>query len=71
MTNKITPCNTLVRPVANDEDETKRANNTKMADFMSMPKIKVQPIINDKLATTGIVKPMLAMAEPSAKLRLV
>ena len=49
MTNKITPCNTLVRPVANDKDDTKRANNNKMPDFISMPKISVQPIINDKI----------------------
>ena len=71
MTSKITPCRTFVRPVANDNEETNNASNNKIVDFISMPKINVQPMINDKTATAGIVKPMLAIAEPKAKFKLV
>ena len=40
-------------------------------DLMSRPSVSVQPVASETMATAGIVSPMLASAEPSARFRLV
>lgn len=71
MTNSITPCNTFVRPVANEIAFTNKANINNTVDFISIPSVIVQPVTKEKIAIAAIVKPMVANAEPKAKLRLV
>ncbi len=65
------PCITVVRPVPSDKDVTSNDNNNNTVDFASIPKVRLHPVIKDTNATAGMVKPMLANAEPSARLRLV
>ena len=66
MTKSITPCNTFVRPVSNEIAFTNKANINNTVDFISIPSVSVQPVIKEKIATAGIVKPMVANAEPKA-----
>lgn len=71
MTNNTTPCNILVLPVAKDNIMVKRDSSKSTVAFMSMPKVMVIPVKIATMATAGMVKPILAKAEPKAKFKLV
>ena len=71
MTNKTTPCRIVVRPVPNDNILVNSDKISNSVDFVSIPSVTENPVITDTIATAGIVRPMLASAEPRARLRLV
>ena len=48
-------------------DTTNKDNTNKVMDLASKPNSSGQSITMATMATTGMVKPMLAMAEPMAK----
>ena len=61
----------LVRPVPNDNMIVKSDRISSTMDLVSIPSVTGKPEKTDTIATAGIVKPILASAEPSARLRLV
>ena len=70
-TRSTDPCRTVVRPVPSESAQIKRDNMSSTVDFRSSPKVSVHPLIRATAATAGIVKPILASAEPNAKFKLV
>jgi hypothetical protein len=65
------PCITVVRPVPSDSVATMMDSSSSTVDLTSIPSDKVQPVASETMATAGMVRPMLASADPSARLRLV
>src|SRR5450830_652855 len=61
----------VVLPVPRDSVVMMSESNNNTVDFASIPKLNCQPVINEIIATAGIVSPILANAEPSARLILV
>ena len=61
----------MVRPVPSDSVATNRVSSSSTVDLPSIPSISVQPLAIDTMATAGIVRPIVASAEPSARFRLV
>lgn len=68
---KTIPCNILVRPVARESIMVNCARTNSTIAFISMPNVIFIPVMIDTAATAGIVSPMLASADPKARLRLV
>ena len=71
MTSNTTPCRIVVLPVPNDSMIVNRARSNKSIDFVSIPSVTEKPANTDTIATAGMVSPMLANAEPSARFKLV
>ena len=71
MTKCTTPCSTVVRPVPKDSVATSSDSISKIDALASSPSVSVQPVLMETMATAGMVRPMLASAEPRARLRLV
>ena len=61
----------MVRPVLRERLDTNSDRRSSTLDLISNPRVSVQPVVSDTIATAGIVSPMLASAEPSARFRLV
>ena len=61
----------VVRPVASVTVPMNSVSTSNTSSSASSPSSSVRPDIREKAATAGIVRPMVAMAEPSARLRLV
>ena len=57
---------TVVRPVPSDSEATINDSTNNTVDLVSIPSESVQPVANDTMATAGIVRPMLANADPRA-----
>jgi hypothetical protein len=74
-TAKITKCTDpwriVVRPVASVTVLIKSVRTSKTVSSGARPKVKDCPSIIAARLTMGIVKPMVAMAEPSARFKLV
>lgn len=71
MTSNTTPCSTFVLPVPKEIMIVNNANNSNTIDLASIPRVMVNPVKIETIATAGMVSPILARAEPSARLRLV
>ncbi len=61
----------VVRPVPQDSMMVNKDKTNSTFDFVSMPMVTGMPVIIDTIATAGMARPMLASAEPKARLRLV
>ena len=72
---KITKCtrpwSTVVRPVPKVITPTRRVIASSICSFRSSPSLSGSPNRMDMAATAGIVRPMLASADPKAKFKLV
>lgn len=62
---------TVTRPVLIDSEAINKDKINKTMDLLSSPRTRVISIAMATTATTGIVKPIVAKAEPSARFRLV
>src|SRR5438045_7258869 len=71
ITRCTTPCITCVRPETSVIDATTKLSMSSTSSFGSRPSASGTPSSIDATATAGIVKPMLASAEPNARFRLV
>lgn len=71
MTSNTTPWRIVVRPVPNDNMLVNKAKINNSVDFVSIPSVTENPVKTDTIATAGMVSPILASAEPRARLRLV
>lgn len=65
------PCIILVRPVASEIVIINKDNPKSSIDLILIPNIILISAITETKAMKGILRPMLARAEPKAKLRLV
>ena len=54
-----------------DSVATNRVSSSRTVDLPSIPSVSVQPLAIDTRATAGIVRPIVASAEPRARFRLV
>ena len=70
ITRWIAPCSTDVRPVPSVSVPTNRVSTSKVMLAGEMPSTRLRSTISETMATAGIVSPMLAIAEPSARLML-
>lgn len=61
----------VVRPVPKENEATSNDSKSNTVDFASIPRVRFHPLMSETSATAGIVKPILASAEPNARLRLV
>jgi hypothetical protein len=62
------PCIIFVLPVASDTVIIKRESPRSTVDFMSIPKVMRNPVKTDINAMVGILSPILASADPKARL---
>lgn len=65
------PCIILVRPVAKEIVIINKGNPNRSVDFISIPSVILKSAITEAVATAGMLRPILANADPKAKLRLV
>ena len=61
----------VVRPLFSESITVKTERPRRTMDFLSKPKISGKSIIVEMIATVGMLSPILANAEPSARLMLV
>ena len=61
----------VVLPVPKDSATVKSERMSRRVDFVSMPSVIVKPVKMETKATTGMVRPILANAEPKARFKLI
>ena len=61
----------MVRPVASEIVIINKDNPNKSIDFKSIPSVILKSPITEATATAGMLRPILANADPKARLRLV
>lgn len=71
ITSKTIPYNIFVFPVTNESITVKMESSNSNVDLASIPSMITDLSYKEKTATAGIVSPVLAKAEPSARLILV
>ena len=71
MTWWTTPCSIVVRPVPNVTTPAISVSASNTVSLGSSPSVSGTSSRMETTATAGIVSPMLASAEPSARFRLV
>src|SRR5690606_21637069 len=64
------PCSTVVRPVPSVSPPTNRVRSRRIMSSGEMPRTSGSSRRSDAMETMGIVRPMLAIAEPSARFML-
>jgi len=65
------PCRTMVLPVRSAMAVTNKDRINSTVDLASMPSTNSVCMYNESALTAGMVNPMLASADPSARFRLV
>jgi hypothetical protein len=71
ITKSTAPCITVVLPVRNAIDVMKSDKNSNTVDLTSMPSVSGICVYMEITATAGMVSPIVANADPIARLRLV
>ncbi|MNR22415.1 hypothetical protein D3C85_1393640 [compost metagenome] len=61
----------LVRPEPKETIMVNWANKSNTIDFVSIPKLMVRPDTSETIETAGMVRPIVASADPKAKFKLV
>lgn len=68
---KTIPCIILVRPVVKEMVIINKESPSRSIDFKSIPRVILKSPMTEAMATAGILSPILASADPKARLRLV
>ena len=68
--NKVIPCNTVVRPMLRDRIIMSKVSKNNMVGTASIPRVIWLPVTMETMDTIGIVRPILAKAEPRERFRL-
>jgi len=71
VTDQITAPSDPAPPVPSDSAVMKSESISSTIERASSPSVRDHPVASDTMATAGMVRPMLASAEPSARFRLV
>lgn len=64
------PCSMVVLPVLSERTIINKLNKNKIVDSELIPSVSGRPIKIDRMETVGMVKPILANADPRERLKL-
>ena len=70
MISRTAPCRIVVLPVLSDNIITNNEVRNKTVDPELIPKERGRPVYNETIETAGMVKPMLASADPRDRFKL-
>ena len=69
MTRCTTPCSTVVRPVPSESIDTISDSASSVIPFASIPSVSGRSSTSETIATLGIVRPIVASAEPQSQVQ--
>ncbi len=70
MSRRTTPCKIVVLPVLSDRMITNNESRKSTVDPALIPRESGRPVYRETKETVGIVRPIVANAEPKERLRL-